>query len=131
MDKQRIETTARALHETMRRTPDLWRWSGGWEHLPTYVQSQYRALAHSCLVASSAQQIWVVTDESNCSTEEQKMTSAIVVADSREEALAYLADHYGGADECVWEEQSANGDCATEYGEYRWVMAPFTVQRSS
>lgn len=131
MNKTLIERVAKALHEAMRHSPVL-SLSGAarhpWEALTPRELSEYRAVTHSALVAAGPREVWVVTDETNCTPEEQKMSSVIVVAETREAALKHLAEHYGGADECVWSDHDDTGWWfTTTYGEYLWTMQRQTI----
>lgn len=129
-DKHVIERVARALHAAMRHTPRL---QGTirhpWEGLTPIERSEYRAVTHSALVAAGPTEVWVVTDESDRAGD-HTFSSVIVVAETREAALASLAESHGGADECVWEDHDETGWWfTTQYGEYPWVMQKQTIER--
>lgn len=55
MDKFKLDMVAKAMYETMRHSPlfarDSPRYQRGWEELVSSARSEYRAVAHSALVA--------------------------------------------------------------------------------
>lgn len=130
MNKNLIDRVARALHTAMLHSPVFGKFAvTSWDNMPPGYQSECRAVTHSALVAAGPREVWVVTDESDRSEDEHKMSSVIVVASTRDAALAHLATHYGGADELVWASHDMNEWWfTTNYGEYPWVMQKQTIE---
>ena len=126
MDKALIEKVARAIHMAMVHSP-AFEARGRWEDLFPGVQSEYRAITHSALVAAGQQHVWVVTEESD--REDRNQSSVLGVFDSRESALEALPREFGGAEEIVWTEHSPE-EFSGMYDEHPWVMALEPVQDS-
>lgn len=131
MDKQLIARVARALHEAMRHSPLFGVPPREWDRIMPQMQSEYRAVAHSALVAAGSEEVWIVTDESDNTDDAPKPTSVIVIGESREAVLASLAESHGGSDDLVWVDQGGQGWWfTTMYAEYPWVMVKHTIERA-
>lgn len=124
LEESLIGRVARALHEAMRHSPvfaDVAR--GPWDSLKLQQQCEYRAVTHSALIAARPQAIWVVTDESDRPDDERHLSSVLVVAESKGDALAYLKRTFDGAETCVWKDQDGEGwHFTTMYSELPWTM---------
>lgn len=126
MDKALLNRVGEAIHETLRHTP-LAIIRKPWNDLPPITRVDYRAVAHSALVAAGPRAVWVVTDESDRSIAERHLTSVVGVFESREAALAVLPLRYGGAEDIDWQEHNAS-HYSGMYGEYPWVMERLYIE---